>query len=103
MAAKKKAVLNSSFIPMEPEEITAEWLFEVINQYRILKEMSLVKSPDDLVSCEIAEKKSSKGRLSSTYVIDIKFKVRREFAEIILHQKPQQHRNFQEKRNPFHA
>ena len=103
MAAKKKAVLNSSFIPMEPEEITAEWLFEVINQYRILKEMSLVKSPDDLVSCEIAEKKSSKGRLSSTYVIDIKFKVRREFAEIILHQKPQQHRNFQEKRNPFHG
>ena len=71
----KKAILTSAFIPVEPEEITAEWLYEVINQYRHLKEMSLVKEPDDLVSCEIAEKKSSKGRLSSTYLIDIKFKV----------------------------
>ena len=62
---------------MEPEEITADWLFEVINQYRLTKEMSPVKQADDLISCEIAEKKSSKGRLSSTYVIDIKFKVRR--------------------------
>ena len=60
---------------MEPEEITADWLFEVINQYRKLREMSLVKSSDDLLTCEIAEKKSSKGRLSSTYMIDIKFKV----------------------------
>ena len=68
-------ILSSNFIPMEPEEITAEWLFAVINQYRSLKELSLVKEPDDLISCEIAEKKSSKGRLSSTYVIDIKFKV----------------------------
>ena len=71
----KKAMLSSAFIPVEPEEITAEWLFEVINQYRLLKELSLVKEPDDLISCEIAEKKSSKGRLSSTYMIDIKFKV----------------------------
>ena len=60
---------------MEPEEITADWLFEVINQYRKLREMSLVKSSDDLLTCEIAEKKSSKGRLSSTYMIEIKFKV----------------------------
>ncbi len=71
----KKKILSTDFIPMEPEEITAEWLFEVINQYRQLREMSLVKSPDDLMSCEIAEKKSSKGRLSSTYIIDVKFKV----------------------------
>ena len=68
---------------MEPEEITAEWLFEVINQYRKLREMSLVKDPDDLLSCEIAEKKSSKGRLSSTYIIDIKFKVRPQFEHIL--------------------
>ena len=25
-------ILTSGFIPREPEEITAEWLFEVINQ-----------------------------------------------------------------------
>lgn len=68
-------ILASNFIPMEPEEITAEWLFEVINQFRALREMSLVKDPEDLVACEIAEKKSSKGRLSSTYTIDITFKV----------------------------
>ena len=68
-------ILASSFIPLEPEEISAEWLFEVINQYRKLKEMSLVKEADDLLSCEIKEKKSSKGRLSSTYIIEIKFKV----------------------------
>ena len=67
---------------MEPEEITADWLFEVINQYRKLREMSLVKDPDDLLSCEIAEKKSSKGRLSSTYIIDIKFKVRPQFEHL---------------------
>ena len=72
---KKAVILSSDFIPMEPEEITAEWLFEVINQYRKLKDLSLVKSSDDLLTCEIAEKKSSKGRLSSTYLIDIKFKV----------------------------
>ena len=75
MAEKNATSLSSNFIPMEPEEITADWLFEVINQYRLLKEMSPVKQADDLISCEIAEKKSSKGRLSSTYVIDIKFKV----------------------------
>ena len=75
MAEKNGTILSSNFIPMEPEEITADWLFEVINQYRLLKEMSPVKQADDLISCEIAEKKSSKGRLSSTYVIDIKFKV----------------------------
>ena len=37
--------------------------------------MSLVQEPDDLVSCEISEKNSSKGQLSSIYLIDIKFKV----------------------------
>jgi hypothetical protein len=73
--ATNQSILSSNFIPVEPEDITAEWLFEVINQYRVLKEMSLVKQPDDLVQCEIAEKKSSKGRHSSTYIIDIKFKV----------------------------
>ena len=73
-------ILASSFIPLEPEEISAEWLFEVINQYRKLKEMSLVKEADDLLSCEIKEKKSSKGRLSSTYIIEIKFKVSRFFS-----------------------
>ena len=78
----KTSILASNFIPMEPEEITAEWLFEVINQYRKLREMSLVKDPDDLLSCEIAEKKSSKGRLSSTYIIDIKFKVRPQFEHL---------------------
>ena len=72
---KNSSILASSFIPLEPEEISAEWLFEVINQYRKLKEMSLVKEADDLLSCEIKEKKSSKGRLSSTYIIEIKFKV----------------------------
>ena len=75
MASSQNSILASNFIPMEPEEITADWLFEVINQYRKLREMSLVKSSDDLLTCEIAEKKSSKGRLSSTYMIDIKFKV----------------------------
>ena len=75
-------ILASSFIPLEPEEISAEWLFEVINQYRKLKEMSLVKEADDLLSCEIKEKKSSKGRLSSTYIIEIKFKVSIYFREI---------------------
>ena len=74
-SSQNGSILSSNFIPMEPEEITADWLFEVINQYRLLKEMSPVKQADDLISCEIAEKKSSKGRLSSTYVIDIKFKV----------------------------
>lgn len=74
-SAEKRPILSTDFIPMEPEEITADWLFEVINQYRILKELSLVKAAEDLISCEIAEKKSSKGRLSSTYMIDIKFKV----------------------------
>ena len=79
--AAAKSILSSNFIPMEPEEITAEWLFEVINQYRSLKELSLVKEADDLISCEIAEKKSSKGRLSSTYIIDIKFKVKKKHLE----------------------
>ncbi len=27
-------ILTSGFIPREPEEISAEWLFEVINQVR---------------------------------------------------------------------
>ena len=31
---ERDSVLASGFIPTEPEEITAQWLFEVINQYR---------------------------------------------------------------------
>ncbi len=70
-----KPILATNFIPLEPEEISAQWLFEVINQYRNLKELSLVSDADDLKQCEISEKKSSKGRFSSTYTIDVKFKV----------------------------
>ena len=77
MAIRRKmaSILATNFIPLEPEEISAQWLFEVINQYRKLKELSLVKDADDLLQCEISEKKSSKGRFSSTYAIDVKFKV----------------------------
>lgn len=30
--SSEKSVLLSGFIPREPEEISADWLFEVINQ-----------------------------------------------------------------------
>ena len=71
---KNDSLLASGFVPTEPEEITAEWLFEVINQYRSVKDLSPVKHPDDIIQCEIAERKTSHGYLSSTYIINVHFK-----------------------------
>ena len=51
-SSQNGSILSSNFIPMEPEEITADWLFEVINQYRLLKEMSPVKQEGQL-ECQI--------------------------------------------------
>ena len=72
---EEKSVLASGFIPTEPEEINAQWLFEVINQYREVKNLSLLKKPDDILECEINERLNSRGYLSSTYIINCKFKV----------------------------
>ena len=47
---ERDSVLASGFIPTEPEEITAQWLFEVINQYREVKELSLLKSQRTFLS-----------------------------------------------------
>ena len=66
---EEKSILASGFIPTEPEEINAQWLFEVINQYREVKNLSLLKKP------EINERLNSRGYLSSTYIINCKFKV----------------------------
>ena len=72
---ERDSVLASGFIPTEPEEITAQWLFEVINQYREVKELSLLKKPEDILECEINERMTSRGYVSSTYNINIRFKV----------------------------
>ena len=72
---EEKSILASGFIPTEPEEINAQWLFEVINQYREVKNLSLLKKPDDILECEINERLNSRGYLSSTYIINCKFKV----------------------------
>ena len=72
---EEKSILASGFIPTEPEEINAQWLFEVINQYREVKNLSLLNKPDDISECEINERLNSRGYLSSTYIINCKFKV----------------------------
>ena len=72
---ERDSVLASGFIPTEPEEITAQWLFEVINQYREVKELSLLKKPEDILECEINERMTSRGYVSSTYNINIRYKV----------------------------
>ena len=72
---EEKSILASGFIPTEPEEINAQWLYEVINQYREVKNLSLLKKPDDILECEINERLNSRGYLSSTYIINCKFKV----------------------------
>ena len=77
---KRDSVLASGFIPTEPEEITAQWLFEVINQYREVKELSLLKKPEDILECEINERLTSRGYVSSTYNINIRFKVYKTFC-----------------------
>ena len=72
---ERDSVLSSGFIPTEPEEITAQWLFEVINQYREVKDLSLLKKPEDILECEINERMTSRGYISSTYNINVRFKV----------------------------
>ena len=87
---EEKSVLASGFIPTEPEEINAQWLFEVINQYREVKNLSLLKKPDDILECEINERLNSRGYLSSTYIINCKFKVisfKKRFWLLRFHQK----------------
>lgn len=59
--------VDEDFIPQEPEEITREWLFAVINQYRKVRDLSLLAHPDDITDCSIDECDSSHGYLSTTY------------------------------------
>eukprot|EP00095_Tigriopus_kingsejongensis_P008574 maker-scaffold167_size293163-snap-gene-0.9 protein:Tk08574 transcript:maker-scaffold167_size293163-snap-gene-0.9-mRNA-1 annotation:"uncharacterized oxidoreductase dhs-27-like" len=54
-------------LPREPEEISREWLFAVINQYRRARDLSLLRHPDDILDCSIDECQSSHGYLSTTY------------------------------------
>ena len=62
-------------IPCEPEEISREWLFEVINQFRRSRDLSLLSTPDDILDCAIDECENSHGHLSTTYKLLAHFQV----------------------------
>ena len=68
-------------IPLEPEEISRDWLFEVINQFRLTRNLSLVKSPNDIVDCAIDERDQSHGYLSTTYKLVAHFKCQGEAGD----------------------
>lgn len=61
-------------IPLEPEEISREWLFELVNQYRRSRDLSLIAHPDDIATCSIDECDDSHGYLSTTYKLTAQFR-----------------------------
>lgn len=63
-------------IPLEPEDISREWLYHVINQYRGSRDLGLIEHPDDITNCSIDECESSNGYLSTTYKLTAFFKCR---------------------------
>lgn len=60
-------VKNLGEIPMEPEQISREWLFEVINQLRRQRDVPLLRKANDIVDCSIDECQASHGFLNTTY------------------------------------
>lgn len=63
-----------SSVPLEPEDISREWLFEVINQFRASRGLSLIENPDDIATCSIDECETSHGYLSTTYKLKAQFR-----------------------------
>ncbi len=61
-------------IPLEPEQISREWLFEVINQFRRSRGLSALSHPDDILECAIDECDRSHGFLSTTYNLVANFR-----------------------------
>lgn len=76
--------VDEDFIPQEPEEITREWLFAVINQYRKVRDLSLLAHPDDITDCSIDECDSSHGYLSTTYKLLANFHCKNPLGKVQL-------------------
>jgi len=63
--------METDFIPCRPEFLTKDWLMMVLNQYRSLKDQSLIRSPEDIKSIASAPHPLARGLLSSSYLVKV--------------------------------
>jgi len=63
--------METDFIPCRPEFLTKDWLMMVLNQYRSLKQQSLIRCPDDIKSITSIPHPLSRGLLSSSYQVHV--------------------------------
>jgi len=65
--------MEENFIPRRPEFLTKEWLLLVINQFRNIKNLSLIRSPEDIREVEATCHPLSNNILSNSYQVRVQF------------------------------
>jgi len=62
-----------NFIPTRPEFITKDWVLMIINQFRGIKNLSLLKTPDEIRNISCRSHPSSRGVFSTSYYITVDY------------------------------
>jgi len=65
--------MEENFIPTRPEFLTKEWLLLVINQYRSIKKLSLLRSPDDIRDVVSTPHTLANNVFSNSYQVRVDF------------------------------
>lgn len=62
-----------NFIPTRPEFLTKDWVLMVINQYRDIKQLSLLRTPEEIKSITCSPHPLSRGSLSNSFCVTVNY------------------------------
>eukprot|EP00092_Neocalanus_flemingeri_P035047 GFUD01038135.1.p1 GENE.GFUD01038135.1~~GFUD01038135.1.p1 ORF type:complete len:443 (+),score=177.57 GFUD01038135.1:147-1475(+) len=62
-----------NFIPTRPEFLTKDWVLMVINQYRDIKHLSLLRVPEEIQSITCSPHPLARGNLSTSYCVTVNY------------------------------
>jgi len=62
-----------NFIPTRPEFLTKDWLLMVINQYRDIKQLSLLRTPEEIKSITCSPHPLSRNLMSTSYCVTVNY------------------------------
>jgi len=62
-----------NFIPTRTEFLTKDWVLMVINQYRDIKHLSLLRTPEEIKSIACSPHPKARGILSTSYCVSVNY------------------------------
>jgi len=62
-----------NFIPTRPEFLTKDWVMMVINQYRDIKHLSLLRTPEEIKSITCSPHPLARNHLSTSYCVTVTY------------------------------